>query len=1209
MISFSNTNRIETVEIKQGTNSAYQAVEIYHPYAWGWELTNVVTGTGTTALTNSFDYYQDAGDEFSYTKIKEKRFPNGGWEKWLYPDADNGGPNLQRRLRPWKDSPLTPDGADVTNSLVMRYKAWPGESLIDKKIIEYYGPYGGAVISGDADSSTYRTYTYMDRFSTGAVLIPDTAEETQCEGDEPTQYQIVRTHQKPGHYLSDLQGNIVFADYRDDAFEYFLGTYDPADYSFETNEISGTDFMSIVYHGTWDCGGIAGFYSKETAQGFVTYMDPLKGTREVKVYRGGNVIMEATEVLESVDPGTGEFNFEPISRFVSSYDSLGHLTNKVWLDPGNTNISRTVYSASWNLGAGDCELKTQVTDETGARLEFAYDSLKRLTNVVKAGVTNASYPSQVNIATNLTYDAAGRLRTLTVSAGGLSLSQSMTYDLAGRVTSSTGFDGITTSTYYGSDARITTNLTAGGVSTVLEYYRDGRLKSMTGNSQVSEYYDYDVTPDRDSSESFGGWIWVPKNLTRTSYGTTNSPRWVESLADLVRRPRQERYPGGGGTTVTNNWSYWSDCLPSRLYSKDWTAVQADGQTAALAEYFSYDGYGRTNELDWGNLQDVLRAEKTDVFYLKDGTNWFLVTTNFVWQTSGDVITGVEKVRLAGFSASNILSQTYQFDADTNLTVVTVTVDRSNKLLTEVIDTASSSLNATNFSLNGLQQLYSTATVSSPARFYYDALGRETSVKDPLGFTSSRTYDGYGQVASETGQSGATTRYGYYSPTHANARQLSAATNAIGNVTYFDYNTRGQLTHVWGDVPYPEMRAYDSQYGDMTELRTFQGGTDWSSSSLPSGFNGAASVTRWYYEAATGLVTNKTDAANYAVTFAYYPNKLLKTRTWARGVGTTNFYNEFGEMTAKAYSDGTPSVSYNNINSMGSPQEIIDGTGTNTLAYDHANRLILITGGAGLYSGLKLTNQTDSVYGRTSLRLLDSQDTILLQHDYGYDTYGRLAGVTNGVYSARYGYLANSDLIQTVTNRNNGTNVLTSTKAYEFGYRLASIVNVASNTTVSAHSYLYDAVDRRRQATLQDSSRWSYDYDDRDEVVSGKRSWSDWTPVAGQQFEYAYDSIGNRNVTKAGGDASGAGLRSANYTNNVLNEVTGRGVPGYVDIVGAAQATATNVSINGQSADHRKAEYYWKQLQVSNGSGALWQGVTNTATKDGTTATNAGSLLV
>ncbi|NLH75163.1 MAG: hypothetical protein GX456_19120 [Verrucomicrobia bacterium] len=50
-------------------------------------------------------------------------------------------------------------------------------------------------------------------------------------------------------------------------------------------------------------------------------------------------------------------------------------------------------------------------------------------------------------------------------------------------------------------------------------------------------------------------------------------------------------------------------------------------------------------------------------------------------------------------------------------------------------------------------------------------------------------------------------------------------------------------------------------------------------------------------------------------------------------------------------------------------------------------------------------------------------------------------------------------------------------------------------------------------------------------------------------------------------------------------------------------------MNGQSADYRRIEYYWKQLAVNNGSGPVWQGVTNTVTLSNQTVTVTGRLLV
>jgi hypothetical protein len=59
-------------------------------------------------------------------------------------------------------------------------------------------------------------------------------------------------------------------------------------------------------------------------------------------------------------------------------------------------------------------------------------------------------------------------------------------------------------------------------------------------------------------------------------------------------------------------------------------------------------------------------------------------------------------------------------------------------------------------------------------------------------------------------------------------------------------------------------------------------------------------------------------------------------------------------------------------------------------------------------------------------------------------------------------------------------------------------------------------------------------DNFSQVVSGRKYWSDGTPVAGQQFEYSHDHICNRTQAKAGGDQNGWNLRSASYYANALD---------------------------------------------------------------------------
>ena len=76
----------------------------------------------------------------------------------------------------------------------------------------------------------------------------------------------------------------------------------------------------------------------------------------------------------------------------------------------------------------------------------------------------------------------------------------------------------------------------------------------------------------------------------------------------------------------------------------------------------------------------------------------------------------------------------------------------------------------------------------------------------------------------------------------------------------------------------------------------------------------------------------------------------------------------------------------------------------------------------------------------------------------------------------------------------------------------------------------------------------------------------------------------------------------------LNQITGRDVPAYLNVIGAATATATNVNVNNTLA-YRKGEYYRVELNPNNASAAVWQSVTNRAVQSGTTNSTTGNLFL
>src|SRR5260370_42357469 len=57
------------------------------------------------------------------------------------------------------------------------------------------------------------------------------------------------------------------------------------------------------------------------------------------------------------------------------------------------------------------------------------------------------------------------------------------------------------------------------------------------------------------------------------------------------------------------------------------------------------------------------------------------------------------------------------------------------------------------------------------------------------------------------------------------------------------------------------------------------------------------------------------------------------------------------------------------------------------------------------------------------------------------------------------------------------------RLWEYGLLLHTIVLTANGATVCSHAYLYDAMQLRTQATLENASMWKYAYNDRNQKGS------------------------------------------------------------------------------------------------------------------------------
>src|SRR5205823_3709187 len=109
--------------------------------------------------------------------------------------------------------------------------------------------------------------------------------------------------------------------------------------------------------------------------------------------------------------------------------------------------------------------------------------------------------------------------------------------------------------------------------------------------------------------------------------------------------------------------------------------------------------------------------------------------------------------------------------------------------------------------------------------------------------------------------------------------------------------------------------------------------------------------------------------------------------------------------------------------------------------------------------------------------------------------GTLSKVNDGAYSATYSYLGNSPLVSQITFKSNSTVRLTTTKNYDNLNRLLATANLPSADSPIYFVYNYNSANQRTKTVLEDNSYWLYTYDKVGQVTSGKRYWSDGTPVA------------------------------------------------------------------------------------------------------------------
>jgi RHS repeat-associated protein len=866
----------------------------------------------------------------------------------------------------------------------------------------------------------------------------------------------------------------------------------------------------------------------------------------------GNVI-ERTTVDIASDIITGSETF-------SDFDEFGR--------PGRVTYLDSTFKLFSYLC---CGLESE-TDRDGVTTLYSYDALKRRIATSRNGIAHLN-----------TLDAAGR--TLFTERQGTNASTitlaSMVYDTAGRLLCQTNAVGNLTSfgeSVDGSGQTVKTTTNALGGTRIETYFKDGSLKSVTGTAVHGVRYDYGVESDLPYTKEI-------KLLTNG----TDSGEWTKTFTDIAGRSFKTVYPDDAYTQ-----SYFNNA------GQLWKQRDADG----VVTLYAYNGEGqmeysvldmdRNDTIDFAGtdritrtVRDVVAAHSTNVRR----------TRSYVWTTDS--------------STNSLLTSTVEAAVDGTRTWQT-----AFGLTSQSVSLCGGTCAATNIAHDGSYTTslktdgYLTSVTRYDAQgnqlgattFTYDEHGRQKTVTDARNGTTTFIYDDADRRVSvttpipATGQSAQTTTT-YFDDLGRVWKTVQPDGTSVTN----EYHLTGEPKKTYGSRVYPEERTYDHA-GRMKTLKTWQNfATD----------TGAA-VTTWNYHTTRGWLISKQYADSQGPSYTYSAAGRLASRTWARGVVTTNTYDNAGQLATVDYSDSTPDVGFF-YDRRGRQTWATNANDAITYVHNDAGQLLAEVHGTGVLDGLVVTNTYDHLLRRTNLSSFNAS-TLLTTSTYGFDYASRLATVSDGTNSAHYSYLANSALVESIAFKQSGTTRMTTTKSYDYVNRLTSIVSTPSADTAVSFTYQNNDANQRTRVDATDGSYWIYQYDSLGQVKSAKRYWADGTVVAGQQFEYGFDDIGNRKTAASGGSQFGTSLRTNTYSANLLNQYTNRTLVGYVEVLGSANSNAT-VTVNNEST-YRKGDYFRKELSANNTSAAVWLGITNVAVLNGAgtngtdiVTTKTGNLLV
>ncbi|MFZ6781341.1 DUF4214 domain-containing protein [Undibacterium sp. Ji83W] len=874
-------------------------------------------------------------------------------------------------------------------------------------------------------------------------------------------------------------------------------------------------------------------------------------------------------VRQKLNPGTGQSRFQNLK-----YDQYGRVIGEMsGIGGWQLNTGAISEATAWqNYGTNHTydagNRRTSSTDQNGHRTLFYYDQAGHLTHTINAlgEVTENRYNHLGQLTDTITYGT--RLTNVSSLAGGLitsSLTQSLaasannqldsvqhlTYDLDGRVATTTDAKGITTTYSYdqfGERTSITSLIS--DTENVVSKTSYNKLGQVTETIQDANGIKQAVHTDYDA---FGRAIRsVDANGNVTTQIFDRLGRAVEVIDQASGHSNKTSYNAFNQTlTLTDakgnisTYSYKNTVLLSETKQTSAegsiviTTVNPYGQVAA-----STDGKGNTTSVTYdrdGNLKLKSTSDGTNNFFtsnvydnadlLKESTDANGNKTTYTYDDANRLIS--KTLTIAG---SAPLVTTYVYDAkgqqveitDPNNVKTKLEYDLKGQLIKQTVDPDGLKLvTEYDYDKRGktLKVTQKGETQDLVQRYVFDKLGRRIEEYTGTTLTRSYQYDANNNVISSKDALNNVTRFAYDSEDH----QILVL-DAAGGIQRTTYDENGRVKSVRRYATAVNLTGLSAQ-PTRAALEAL----------IPAETAQDRFSTNTYDK--DGRVISTVDALGGVVSYVYDVNNNVIKKTSGDGVNPANdrtqwfAYDGMNRLTVSVAADGSITSS------------TYDGNGnvTNTTAY--ANRVSTANLAVGATSQTYLNQvQVNAQQDRTTRFAYDAANRLAYSVDaQGYVTKNTYEG-THLKSTTQYDQpivVANSNLASIQAAVSSSAKDRISSYEYDHAGHLLKTTDAMGFT----EKYTYNSLGQKDSFTNKKGATWTYTYDAVGRLETEKApavevatidlkngAKSSSSAMIALETRFVYDAVGN---LKARIEASNSDQqRRTEYTYDALGRQIG-----------------------------------------------------------------------